>query len=197
MVQRWAMGWMIRGSSPGRSWEFFSPPPHPDRLWSPPILLSNVYQVFSPGGKAVGAWSWHHRAELLHQHLRHHRAELLHQHLRHHRAKILHQHLRHHRAKILHQYLRHHRAELLHHFFTTASRLAVGPIQSPIQWVSGSLSLGVKRPGREADHSPPSSTEVKERKELYFHSPNMPTWRGAHLRKAQGQIYLYLFNNIW
>jgi hypothetical protein len=31
-----------------------------------------------------------------------------------------------------------------------------------IQWVPGSLSLGVKRPGREADHSPPSSAEVKE-----------------------------------
>jgi hypothetical protein len=32
----------------------------------------------------------------------------------------------------------------------------------PIQWVSGALSLGVKRPGRKADHSPPSSAEVKE-----------------------------------
>jgi hypothetical protein len=31
----------------------------------------------------------------------------------------------------------------------------------PIQWVSGTLSLGVKRPGREPDHSPPSSAEVK------------------------------------
>jgi hypothetical protein len=31
-----------------------------------------------------------------------------------------------------------------------------------IQWVPESLSLGVKRPGREADHSPPFSTEVKE-----------------------------------
>jgi hypothetical protein len=27
--------------------------------------------------------------------------------------------------------------------------------------VPGALSLGVKRPGREADHSPPSSAEVK------------------------------------
>jgi hypothetical protein len=45
--------------------------------------------------------------------------------------------------------------------FTTASRTALGPIQPPIQWVSGALSLGVKRPGREADHSPPSSAEVK------------------------------------
>jgi hypothetical protein len=30
---------------------------------------------------------------------------------------------------------------------------------------------GVKRPGQEADHSPPSSAEVKERVELYLHSP--------------------------
>jgi hypothetical protein len=37
----------------------------------------------------------------------------------------------------------------------------MGPTQPPIQWVPGDLSLGVKRPGREADHSPPSSAEVK------------------------------------
>jgi hypothetical protein len=47
--------------------------------------------------------------------------------------------------------------------FTTASRTALGPTQPPIQWVLGALSLGVKRPGREADHSAPSSAEVKER----------------------------------
>jgi hypothetical protein len=46
--------------------------------------------------------------------------------------------------------------------FTTASRTALGPTQSPIQWVLGALSLGVKRLGSEADHSPPSSAEVKE-----------------------------------
>jgi hypothetical protein len=44
-------------------------------------------------------------------------------------------------------------------------------IQPPIQWVPGALSLGVKLPGREADHSPPSSAEVKESMELYLHSP--------------------------
>jgi hypothetical protein len=30
-----------------------------------------------------------------------------------------------------------------------------------IQSVPGALSVGVKRPGREANHSPPSSSEVK------------------------------------
>jgi hypothetical protein len=37
----------------------------------------------------------------------------------------------------------------------------LGPTQPPIQWVPGALSLGVKWPGREADHSPPSSVGVK------------------------------------
>jgi hypothetical protein len=46
--------------------------------------------------------------------------------------------------------------------FATASRTALGPTQPPIQWVPGALSLGVKRPGHEVDHSPPSSVGVKE-----------------------------------
>jgi hypothetical protein len=37
----------------------------------------------------------------------------------------------------------------------------LGPTQPLIQWVPGAISLGVKRPGREADHSPPSSAEIK------------------------------------
>jgi hypothetical protein len=41
--------------------------------------------------------------------------------------------------------------------FATASRPALGPIQSPRRWVPV-----VKQPGREADHSPPSSAEVKK-----------------------------------
>jgi hypothetical protein len=44
--------------------------------------------------------------------------------------------------------------------------------QPPIQWVRGGLSLRVKRPGREADHTPPPSAGVKEYVELYLHSPN-------------------------
>jgi hypothetical protein len=45
--------------------------------------------------------------------------------------------------------------------FTTASRTALRSTQPPIQWVLGALSLEIKWPGREADHSPPSSAEVK------------------------------------
>jgi hypothetical protein len=39
--------------------------------------------------------------------------------------------------------------------------LYLGSTQPPIQWVPGALSLGIKRPRREADHSSPSSAEVK------------------------------------
>jgi hypothetical protein len=65
--------------------------------------------------------------------------------------------------------------------FTTASRTALGPTQPPSQWVPGALSLGIKRPGREADHSHLSSAEVKECVKLYLHSPNTYSWRGAWL----------------
>jgi hypothetical protein len=44
--------------------------------------------------------------------------------------------------------------------------------------------------GREDDHSPPSSAEVKEWVELYLYSPNTPSWRGAQLGGAQGQLCL-------
>jgi hypothetical protein len=50
----------------------------------------------------------------------------------------------------------------------TASRPVLGPTQSPVQWVPRALSLVIKRPGREADHSPPSITEFKNA--LYLHS---------------------------
>jgi hypothetical protein len=63
------------------------------------------------------------------------------------------------------------RLELGIFLFTTASRKALGTTQPPIQWVPEALSLGVKRPGCEADHSPPYSAEVKECMELYLHSP--------------------------
>jgi hypothetical protein len=45
---------------------------------------------------------------------------------------------------------------------STSSRTVLGPTEPPIQWVMVALSPGVNRPGREAEHSPPSSAEVKK-----------------------------------
>jgi hypothetical protein len=60
---------------------------------------------------------------------------------------------------------------------------------------TGALSLGVKRLGREADHSPPSSAEVKECVELYLHSPSTPSWRSAQLKEKNHRknftFYIY------
>jgi hypothetical protein len=60
------------------------------------------------------------------------------------------------------------------------SRPALGPTQSPVQWVPGVKA----RPGRDADQSPPSSAEVENEWELYL-SPQARPWRVAGL--------LYLF----
>jgi hypothetical protein len=63
------------------------------------------------------------------------------------------------------------------------------PIQPSTQWVPGNLSPRVKRPGRESDHSPPSSAKVKNsepilhspmcyyRLEPWFRLPNIRIWR--------------------
>jgi hypothetical protein len=45
--------------------------------------------------------------------------------------------------------------------FSTAFRLALGPIQLPVQCVPGAVTPGVKRQGREADHSCLSSADVR------------------------------------
>jgi hypothetical protein len=63
--------------------------------------------------------------------------------------------------------------------FFTASRLAMGPTQPPIQWVPETLSPGVNRHGREADHSPPTSSEVKK---IWICTYTPPY--------ARGQLYL-------
>jgi hypothetical protein len=70
--------------------------------------------------------------------------------------------------------------------FTTTSRPALGPTQPPIQWVPGALSLGVKRPGCEADHSPPSVAEVKN---AWSYTSTPPVRLHGVVRfSAQGQL---------
>jgi hypothetical protein len=46
----------------------------------------------------------------------------------------------------------------LHHRVQNGS----GAHPPPTQWIPGTVSLGVKRPGREDNHSPPCSAEVEE-----------------------------------
>jgi hypothetical protein len=61
-------------------------------------------------------------------------------------------------------------------------------------WKEGALSLGVKRPGLEAGHSPPSSAEVKELVELYLHYPNTHSWRGAQLKHRDNFTFTFTCN---
>jgi hypothetical protein len=75
--------------------------------------------------------------------------------------------------------------------FTAASRTALRHTQPPIQWIPGALSLGAKRPGREADHSTLSSAEVKEWMELYLHSPYTPSCRGAQLKHRDNFTFTF------
>jgi len=58
----------------------------------------------------------------------------------------------------------------------------------------GALSLGVERPVREADHSPPPSVVVKNA--CYTSTPQyiFLAWCSV---KAQGQLYLYLLKQQW
>jgi hypothetical protein len=74
--------------------------------------------------------------------------------------------------------------------FTTAYRSALGPTQPPIQWLRVALSLGVKRPGREADHSLLYSAEVKNaQSSTLIPQYAFMAWCSV---KGQGQLYLYL-----
>jgi hypothetical protein len=70
-------------------------------------------------------------------------------------------------------------------YLSTSSRPALGSTQPPIQLVPGAFSPGIKRPGREADHSPPTNAEVKktsERRSIHP-LPHTPSWGSAYLVK--------------
>jgi hypothetical protein len=71
--------------------------------------------------------------------------------------------------------------------FITVSRTALGPTPPPIQWVPGALSLGVQQQGREADHSPQSSVEVK----------NAWSYTSSPLIRLHGVVLSYLYLYIY
>jgi hypothetical protein len=60
------------------------------------------------------------------------------------------------------------------------------PPSYPMGTVPGALFLGVKRPGREANHSLPSSVEVKECVELYLQFPIRLNGVVVSLKKSTG-----------
>ena len=45
--------------------------------------------------------------------------------------------------------------------FSKTSRPALGLTSPPIEWAPGALPAGLNWLGRQADHSPPSNTDVK------------------------------------
>jgi hypothetical protein len=65
------------------------------------------------------------------------------------------------------------------------SRLALEPTQPPVQWMLGALSLGVKKSGLEGDHTPPSSSEVKNG------GPIPPVPHTSSWHSVQGHLYLF------
>jgi hypothetical protein len=86
-------------------------------------------------------------------------------------------------------------------FFTTTSRLLLGPSQSLTE-----LEPGVKQPGCEADHSPPSSAEVRNAWSCTFPPPYVfmvcclieqrTCLHDMLLSYTQGQFCLHQFVNI-
>jgi hypothetical protein len=71
----------------------------------------------------------------------------------------------------------------------TASRPVLGPTQPPIQWVPAVLSLGLKQPRRDADHSPPSSAVKNAWSYTYTPQYAFMAWCSV---EAQEQLYFYL-----
>jgi hypothetical protein len=77
--------------------------------------------------------------------------------------------------------------------FSLHLRVQNGSGSHPATYPMGTRGSFPGGTGREADHSPPSSAEVEEWVELYLHSPNTPSWRGAQLKYRDNfTFYLYL-----
>jgi hypothetical protein len=74
--------------------------------------------------------------------------------------------------------------------FSSSLCVQTGSVDHPVpcsMGTGGPFPGGKARPGRDADHSPPSSAEVKYEWELYLLSSHVPPWRVA------GQLYFFSF----
>jgi hypothetical protein len=70
-----------------------------------------------------------------------------------------------------------------------------GPTQPPGRWVPRALSQGVKRQGREADHSPPTSAEIENGGAIrsLLHTSS---WSGAQLIKHKDNFTLQMVAGV-
>jgi hypothetical protein len=75
--------------------------------------------------------------------------------------------------------------------FSVRSRPALGPTQSPIRWLPGALSPGVKRQEREADHLPPFCVEIKN-DGIKCTLSHMSSWHSAELIKHRDTFTFYI-----
>jgi hypothetical protein len=60
---------------------------------------------------------------------------------------------------------------------------------------TGGSFPGVKRPGREVDHSPPTSADIKKMW-IYTSTPHTPSWRSAQLIKHGDNFTLLLLQFV-
>jgi len=70
------------------------------------------------------------------------------------------------------------------------SRQILRPTQPPNQWAMGTLSLGVKRPGHEADHLLSSCVKVKNEWSCTSTPPCVLSW---HVQRLQVYIQQFVF----
>jgi hypothetical protein len=80
--------------------------------------------------------------------------------------------------------------------FSTASRPDLGPTQPPIQLVPGATSLRINWSGREADHSFPSSVEVKNG-EAIPQLPHISSRHCAYKHRDNSTVYHYAIVYIY
>jgi len=79
--------------------------------------------------------------------------------------------------------------------FSLQHRVQTGCGAHPASYpmVPGALSLGVKRPGHDAHHSLPSSSEV-ENAWSYTSTPTTSSWCGARLEHSGSFTFTFTFN---
>jgi hypothetical protein len=160
---------MIGGSSPGRSWVFFSLLPRQEWLWDPSSFLSNWYQgLFPLGVKRLGREANHSPPCSVEVNERSYTCTP---------PKTPSWHCV--------QFKKKHRDNVT---FTLLC-----PNQPPTQWVPRALTLGLEWLGRETDHSPSPSIKVKNAWSYAFTFPLL--LHGVVLKHRDVDLRRYI--NCW